>query len=105
MSTSVLHSKTIIAKDDSAATTHYWRPQDAVFKKNIQPYSGPPEALPDDDTISPINQGILSLSHSLSKTVQIAMTLRVLRISSLINTCRSSKGPSHSQFLEGPVLE
>ena len=51
----------------------------------MQPYSGPPITLTDDDTISPINQGILSLSHSLSKVAQTATMLSALRISSLIS--------------------
>ena len=50
----------IVAKGDNGAKSHYWRPEDASCLQNINPYSGPSIILPDEDTLEPKNQCILS---------------------------------------------
>ena len=53
--------------------------------ENITPNSGPPVILPDEDTLEPKNQGILSLSNKLTKQAQTATILPSLCSSSLIS--------------------
>ena len=87
MSTSVLPTltQTIVAKGDSAATSHYWQSQDAECLRGVRPYSGPSVALPDTDIIEPTQQGIVSLSNKLPTQAQTATTLPALTSSSLVS--------------------
>ena len=89
MSTPVLSNlnkhNIVMAKDDSAATSHYWREEDKDFLTNVQDYKGPSVILPGADSLEPSNQGILPLSNKLSKQAKTPTTLPKLKSSSLIS--------------------
>ena len=72
-------------KGDSGATSHYVRPQDSQCLTNPKPYSGPSVLLPDADSISPSQQGTLTLHHNLSSHAQVGTVLPQLRSSSLLS--------------------
>ena len=74
-----------VAKGNSYAKLHYWREKDTTCLKSINPYSGPPVILPDEDTLEPENQVILSLSNKLTKKAKITNKLPNLRRSPLIS--------------------
>ena len=80
------HNTTVIAKADSAATSHYWRNQDLHCLSNIEKYSGPSVTLPDNTQIAPARQGLLPLPKEFSKTACTATNLPSLKSSSLLAT-------------------
>ena len=81
----LLTSNPVIAKADSGASNHYWRPQDTHCLTNLRQYSGPSVILPDADTLSPSQQGTIDISPGLSSLAQTATVLPNLRSSSLIS--------------------
>ena len=42
-----------MAKGDSAASKHYFHPEDKTILKNLISYTGPPVTLPDIDQLAP----------------------------------------------------
>ena len=78
-------AKNMVAKGNNAENSYYWCTQDSPFLTNIEPYKDPSVVLPDTGEIPPINEGIVSLSGKLSKKVQTATILLVLRRLSLIS--------------------
>ena len=65
----------ILFKGDSAATSHYIRPQDKACLQQIKPHVGPPVTLPDADQIKPSHQGSLNLNDKLSKEAKLGTIL------------------------------
>ena len=76
---------TLIAKGDSAATSHYWRNEDTACLKNIRNVQGPSVTLPNNVAIASNRQGQLSLNSKLSLSAQKATILPNLKSSSLIS--------------------
>ena len=52
----------VIAKGDSAASQNYWREADKHCLSSLQPYTGTSVILPDGDTLTPHQQGIINLN-------------------------------------------
>ena len=81
----------VIAKANSGASCHYFRPQDAPFLCQLQSVpSGPAVCLPDDMTITSNQKGLLPLSTTLSdcaKTVPLFPHLRSASLVSLGQLC------------------
>ena len=81
----VKHSKFYcIAKGDSGASNHYWRPSDKDVLKNTQTISGPVVQLPNNTTIQATESGELPLHNSLTATVRQAFILPKLKSANLI---------------------
>ena len=78
----------INVKVDSAASTHYIRPEDAGILKNVKPHVGPPVLLPDADKILPLHQGMLPLRKSFSEKASMATVLPILKSTSLLSVGR-----------------
>ena len=74
-----------MAKGDSAASSHYWRPQDKIVLDKIENCLGPSVLLPNNDMISSTEKGQIPLSNVLSKSAKTAMILPQLASSSLIS--------------------
>ena len=72
-------------KGDSAATSHYLRPQDKECLTDITNYSGPSVMLPDADKISPSHQGTLNIHDDLSSAAKVGTILPQLKSSSLLS--------------------
>jgi hypothetical protein len=83
--TSSVVSPCIIAKGDSAASSHYWRKQDAQCLEGVQNFEGPSVLLPNRKTIQATQKGQLPLSTKLSPQAQTAMILPQLKSASLIS--------------------
>ena len=64
-----------MAKGDSAASSHYWRPEDTIILDNIKKCKGPSVLLPNNELISSTKKGQLPLSNALSHNAQTAMIL------------------------------
>ena len=77
---------TVIAKVDSAATSHYWRKDGLHCLSEIQDYSGPSVALPDNTQITPAKQGLLPLPKELSRNTRTVTYLPNLKSASLLTT-------------------
>ena len=75
----------IFMKGDSAASSHFIRPQDRKCLSNIKPYTGPSVTLPDADKIETSHQGDLSLHPALSTTASTGTILPKLQSSWLIS--------------------
>ena len=75
----------VIAKADSGATSHYWKPEDAHILDHIQDHNGPLVALPDMSTLQSTQQGTIPLSLALTKTSTTANILPGLKSSSLLS--------------------
>ena len=76
---------TIIAKGDSGATSHYFRPQDASILDNVQKTQGPMVKQPDNTDLATGGTGKIPLSNELSIAAQTAMILPTLKSASLIS--------------------
>ena len=76
---------TCLAKADSAASHHYWRPEDAMVLTNRRPAPETQVVLPNMETISSQEQGLLPLHASLSKQARQAKVLSGLGSASLIS--------------------
>lgn len=74
-----------IAKGDSGASKHYWRPQDKNCLTNVQPYTNIAVTLPNANSISSETKGELPLSNKLSSRAKEAIVLPQLQSSSLIS--------------------
>ena len=72
-------------KGDSAATSHYVRPEDKECLTSITKYSGPSVMLPDADKIAPSHQGVLSIHKDLSQAAKVGTVLPQLKSSSLLS--------------------
>ena len=88
---SVLHTtsnvpslNTINITFDSGTSSSYVRQKDAKILQELTPHTGPAVRLPDADRIKPSRQGILPLSHMLSKEAQRATVLPKLQSSTLV---------------------
>jgi hypothetical protein len=82
----VKHSKFYcIAKGDSGASNHYWRPSDKDVLKNTQTISGPVVQLPNNTTIQATESGELPLHNSLTATARQAFILPNLKSANLIS--------------------
>ena len=79
------HKKFVIAKGYSAASQNYWREEDKHCLTNIRPYTGTSVILPDGDTLTANQQGIINISSKLSKLAQRATVLKNLTSSLLIS--------------------
>ena len=77
--TSFVVSPSIIAKDDSAASNHYWRQEDSECLEDVKKFAGPSLLLPNSTTIVANQRGQLPLSPELSKRAQTAMILPTLK--------------------------
>ena len=75
----------IIAKGDSGATNHYWRPEDVNCLKNLHDVEGPTVVLPDNTAIKANQEGTLPIKNSLSSCAQKVTILPHLKSSSLIS--------------------
>ena len=76
----------VVAKADSGATKHYFRPQDSNILKNLhQIEGGTPVHLPDGSAIQTTHQGNLPLSTELSLTAITVNILPHLRSASLVS--------------------
>ena len=75
----------VIMKGDSAATSHYIRPQDKDCLSNINAYNGPSVMLPDADKIAPSHQGSINLNKDLSSAAKLGTVLPQLQTSSLLS--------------------
>ena len=78
-------SQCIMAKGDSAASSHYWRDQDKAVLDNVKNCMGPSVLLPNNERISSTSRGQLPLSSDLSNEAKTAMILPKLTSSSLIS--------------------
>ena len=74
-----------IAKGDSGASKHYWRPQDKNCLTNVQPYTAVAVTLPNSSSITSETKGQLPLSTKLSSKAKEAIVLPQLQSSSLIS--------------------
>ena len=83
--TSSVVSPCIIAKGDSAASSHYWRKEDAQCLENVQHFAGPSVLLPNQETIQANQRGQLPLSPALSPQAQMTMILLQLKSALLIS--------------------
>jgi len=72
-------------KGDSAATSHYVRPEDKACLSKIKNYSGPSVTLPDADKIAPSHQGILNIHSNLSHAATVGTVLPQLKSASLLS--------------------
>ena len=81
----VLTSPVIMAKGDSAASKHYWRPQDKKVLDEIEQCLGPSVLLPNNTTIVSTKKGQVPFSSDLSKEAKTAQILPRLASSSLIS--------------------
>ena len=72
-------------KGDSGATSHYVRPDDRKWIKDVKHFRGPSILLPDADTISPSHQGVLTLHRNLSGKACVGTILPNLKSSSLMS--------------------
>ena len=78
-------TKTVIVKEDSAATSNYWRVEDAHYEKNIEKAPHCDVIISNTASITPSVQGQLPLSNKLSKTAKNAVVLPELKSSLLIS--------------------
>ena len=85
MSSKVPPNKKVTVKFDSAASSHYVRPDDAHILSEVKEYEGTPVTLPDDSAIAPSHQGILPLSTKFSKEAKTATVLPKLQSSTLLS--------------------
>ena len=83
--TSSVVSPFIMAKGDSAASSHYWRKEDEICLNDVKKFAGPSVLLPNKETITATQRGQLSLSPELSSQAQTAMILPQLKSASLIS--------------------
>ena len=75
----------IVAKLDSAASTHYWKDADMhLLHDDVVPFKGSSVTLPDASTIQPAQRGKLPLSSAFSDSAKIATNLPQLKSSSLV---------------------
>ena len=74
-----------MAKGDSAASSHYWRKEDAICLHDVKKFAGPSVMLPNKVMITASQRGQLSLSDELSSPAQTAMILPQLKSASLIS--------------------
>ena len=72
-------------KGDSAATSHYVRPQDKDCLFSITKYTGPAVTLPDVDRIAPSHQGVINTHKKLSRATTVGTVLPQLQSSSLLS--------------------
>ena len=78
-------NKKVTVKFDSAASSHYVRPEDAHILDDVKEHRGPSVTLPDDRAIAPSHQGILPLSNNFSKEAKTATVLPKLQSSTLLS--------------------
>ena len=78
-------SSTVIAKGDSGATNHYWRPEDKHVLDEIKKDTSIKVTLPNSQGIQSTDKGTLPISKYLSKKAQQATVLPQLSSSSLIS--------------------
>ena len=83
----VAHStKNVIAKADTGASKHYFKPTDATVITNVTPTTTSPEIqLPNNTTISATHIGTLPLSTKLTKQAQQVQILPQLSHTSLLS--------------------
>ena len=79
-----LDCATVIAKGDSAASRHYWRPIDAGILDNIQPADGEHVLLPDMAEITATTKGSLPI-EGVTETARETLVLPKLGSSSLVS--------------------
>ena len=76
----------VVAKADSGASKHYFRPQDATILHAYRPIQhGKPVHLPDGCTIHSTHQGLLPLLPTLSPTAKTVSVLPSLHSASLVS--------------------
>ena len=75
----------MIAKGDSAASSHYWRPRDKRVLEDIEKCLGPSVILPNNELIASTERGQIPLSSLLTKEAKTASILPKLASSSLIS--------------------
>ena len=80
-----VEKKLTVAKADSGATNHYWRPEDASCLLNLQKTLCPAVTLPDGNTLQPSQQGTLPFPTSLSLDARRATILDGLKSASLVS--------------------
>ena len=76
--------KTCIAKGDSGASSHFWRPQDEHVLTDIATEEGPPIKLPNATTINDNKIGHLPIPE-LSKKATKTRILSELKSASLVS--------------------
>ena len=84
-------SEFVIAKGNSAASSHYWRPQDINVLDNIENHRGPSVLLLNNELISSTQRGRIPLNILLSKEARQASILTQLQDSSLISLGKASR--------------
>ena len=80
-----MNVNTVVAKGDSAASSHYWREKDTEVLENITLCNGPTVRLPDNTAISANKKAILPLPSTLSEKAKKVNILLKLNSSSLIS--------------------
>ena len=75
----------IIAKGDSGASNHYFRPEDKRVLSNITPANGPDVHQPDSTVLTTEATGTVPIDDSLSADAKKAMILPDLKSASLIS--------------------
>ena len=75
----------MIAKGDSAASSHYWREEDTDVLENIQPSNGPTVRLPDNTAITANRKAVLPLMDNLSEQAKKVNIIPKLNSSSLVS--------------------
>ena len=78
-------TKIVIEKGDSAAISHYWRPEDKKILNKIKEFLGPSILLPNNEITTSTSTGKIPLSPVFSKTATTVMILPKLVNSSLIS--------------------
>ena len=71
--TSSVVSPCIMAKGDSAASSHYWRQEDEMCLTDVEHFAGPSVLLPNRESIMANQRGQIALSPELSSRAQTAM--------------------------------
>ena len=84
--TSSVVSPCIMAKEDSAASSYYWREEDNKCLENIKKFKGPSVLLPNIFLIKAGRKVQLPLSEELFPQAQTAMKIPHLKSALLIST-------------------
>ena len=75
----------VIAKGDSGATKHYWRPKDKDVLNDLELFQGAKVTLPNNVSIQSTEKGNIPFSAKLSASAKDASILPGLESSSLVS--------------------
>ena len=75
----------VIAKGDSGATKHYWRPKDKDVLNDLKSFQGANVTLPNNVSIQSTEKGNIPFSEKLSEAAKDASVLPGLESSSLVS--------------------